>query len=70
MKNVLYWVFDCLFSYRLDLAVVSNVKVTFWTYMAIFLLDAIGWIVGVRSLWCNMKSTFVLECAVGLPFSK
>lgn len=42
MMSMLYWMFHCLFSPELDYAVDLNMKVKFWTHMAIFLLKATG----------------------------
>lgn len=39
MKNMLYWMFDCLFLGKLDCTVDVNVNVKIWT---IFLLEATG----------------------------
>lgn len=39
--NMLYWMFDCLFLHRLDSAIDLNVKVKFWTCVAIFPVETI-----------------------------
>lgn len=39
MKNMLYWMFDCLFLGKLDCAIDVNVNVKIWT---VFLLEATG----------------------------